>query len=129
MRWTGKTIFIWQVIREQIKQSIVREALLCFNFEDERLAGLEAANLHWAVEEYYRLNPGWRDRKRAVFFFDEIQAVPGWELFVRGAEITYIKTPEGFEVDFLVRYHGGREASSEMPDKIRVYRAADWLLS
>jgi len=83
MRRTGKTTFIWQVIGERVKQSIAREALLYFNFEDERLAGLEAANLHWVVEEYYRLNPDWRDRKRVVFFFDEIQAVTGWELFVR----------------------------------------------
>ncbi len=83
MRRTGKTTFLWQVIGERVKQGTVREALLYFNFEDERLAGLEATNLHWVVDEYYRLHPEWRDRKRAVFFFDEIQVVQGWELFVR----------------------------------------------
>lgn len=35
------------------------------------------------VEEYYRLHPEWRDRRRAVFFLDEIQVVPGWETFAR----------------------------------------------
>ena len=72
MRRTGKTTFIWQVIGQRVKQSIVREALLYFNFEDKRLAGQEAANLHCVVEEYYRLNPDWRDQKRVVFILDEI---------------------------------------------------------
>ncbi len=35
------------------------------------------------VETYYQLNPGWRDARRACFFLDEIQLVPGWELFAR----------------------------------------------
>jgi len=83
MRRTGKTTFLWQVLADRLKQGVDREGLLYFNFEDERLAGLAAADLHLVVEEYYRLHPEWRDRRRAVFFLDEIQAVPGWETFAR----------------------------------------------
>lgn len=83
MRRTGKTTFLWQVLADRLKQGVGREGLLYFNFEDERLAGLAAADLHLLVEEYYRLHPEWRDRRRSVFFLDEIQVVPGWEIFAR----------------------------------------------
>jgi predicted AAA+ superfamily ATPase len=83
MRRTGKTTFLWQIIGDRMKLGTAREGLLYFNFEDERLAGLNGANLQWVVEEYYRLYPEWRDRKRVAFFFDEVQAVQGWESFVR----------------------------------------------
>lgn len=83
MRRTGKTTFLWQVMADRLAQGVAREALLYFNFEDERLAGLNATDLHLLVEEYYRLHPEWRDRSRAVFFLDEIQGVKGWETFAR----------------------------------------------
>ena len=82
-RRTGKTTFLWQVLSDRLNQGTPREGLLLFSFEDERLAGMTAADLSLMVEEYYRLNPEWRDRKRAVFFLDEIQVVPGWEMFAR----------------------------------------------
>ncbi len=83
MRRTGKSTFLWQVLADRLGQGIGREGLLFFRFEDERLAGMTAADLHLIVEEYYRLHPGWRDRRRAVFFLDEIQVVSGWETFAR----------------------------------------------
>jgi len=83
MRRTGKTTFLWQVLVDRVKEGISREGLLFFGFEDERLAGMTSNDLQSIVEEYYRLYPEWRDKKTAVFFLDEIQAVPGWETFVR----------------------------------------------
>jgi predicted AAA+ superfamily ATPase len=83
MRRTGKTTFLWQVLGDRLKQGTAREGLLYFNFEDERLAGMTASDLQIIVEEYYRLHPEWRDKRKTVFFLDEIQAVPGWEPFVR----------------------------------------------
>ena len=83
MRRTGKTTFLWQVLADRLAKGIGREGHLYFNFEDERLAGMKAADLNLIVEEYYRLHPDWRDRRRAVFFLDEIQAVDGWEPFTR----------------------------------------------
>src|SRR3954447_13058701 len=73
MRRSGKTTFLWQVLRERLERGTARAGLLYFNFEDERLAGLTAANLHWLVEEYFLLHPEWRDQRRATFFLDEIQ--------------------------------------------------------
>ncbi len=83
MRRTGKTTFLWQMLADRLAQGTPREGLLYFGFEDERLADMTAADLHLVVEEYYRLNPQWRDQRRAVYFLDEIQNVPGWEIFAR----------------------------------------------
>ncbi|MDA8161571.1 MAG: ATP-binding protein [Desulfobacteraceae bacterium] len=83
MRRTGKTTFLWQILADRLEQGTGREGLLYFNFEDERLADMKAADLHLLVEEYYRIHPEWRDRKRAVFLLDEIQEVNGWEAFAR----------------------------------------------
>lgn len=83
MRRSGKTTFLWQVLADRLAGGAPRESLLYFSFDDERLAGLTAPDLHVIVEEYYRLHPELRDRRRAVFFFDEIQVVSGWEAFAR----------------------------------------------
>jgi hypothetical protein len=83
MRRSGKTTFLWQCLAERLAAGIPREALLYLNFEDERLAGLQATDLQWVVEDYYRLAPHLRDRQRVTFFFDEIQVVQGWESFAR----------------------------------------------
>jgi hypothetical protein len=83
MRRSGKTTFLWQVLRERLERGTAREGLLYFNFEDERLADMTAGNLQWLVEEYFLLHPEWRDQRRATFFLDEIQVVPGWETFAR----------------------------------------------
>lgn len=83
MRRSGKTSFLWQELASRHAGGVEREGLLYFSFEDERLAGMSARELNLVVEEYYRLNPDWRDRRRATLFLDEIQAVPGWESFAR----------------------------------------------
>jgi predicted AAA+ superfamily ATPase len=83
MRRAGKTTYLWQVVAERLAARTPREGLLYFSFEDERLTGMKAADLHLVVEEYYRLHPDWREKRRAVFLFDEIQNVSGWEGFAR----------------------------------------------
>lgn len=83
MRRAGKTSFLWQQLALRHQQGTPREGLLYFSFEDERLAGLQAADLDLLLEEYYRLHPDWRDARRCTFFLDEIQTISGWELFVR----------------------------------------------
>ena len=83
MRRTGKTTFLWQVIADRLAGGTPREGLVYFSLEDERLAGITGRDLGLVVEEYYRLYPEWRDRRRVVFLLDEIQNVPDWEAFAR----------------------------------------------
>jgi hypothetical protein len=67
MRRTGKTTFLWQVLANRIAAGTPREGILYFNFDDERLADLKAADLTVLLEKYYRLHPEWRDQRRALF--------------------------------------------------------------
>lgn len=83
MRRAGKTSFLWQVIADRVAAGTPRDGLMYLNFEDERLAGLQLADLALLVEEYYRRHPDWRDRRRATWLLDEIQLVTGWERFAR----------------------------------------------
>lgn len=83
MRRSGKTTFLWQCLAERFAAGTPREALLYFNFEDERLADLTTNDLQWVVEEYFSLHPSRRDSLPVTFLLDEIQLVPGWEMFVR----------------------------------------------
>jgi hypothetical protein len=83
MRRSGKTTFLHQLRRERLASGAARALVPYVNFEDERLAGLQGAQLGFLLEEYGRRVPD-ADRAGPVFWcFDEIQTVPGWERFVR----------------------------------------------
>jgi len=83
MRRAGKTTFLHQIRRERKEQGIPNERLPYINFEDERIAGMQAEHLHLFVEEYYRSYPAFRNTETVSWFFDEIHTVPGWERFIR----------------------------------------------
>ena len=83
MRRAGKTSLLWQILADRHASGTPREGLLYFSFEDERLADMQVQDLSLVLEEFFQLNPTWRDTRRATLFLDEIQLVPGWELFAR----------------------------------------------
>lgn len=120
MRRAGKTTFLWQILAERLAQGVAREGLLYFSFEDERLAGMTAADLNLVVEEYYRLYPEWRDRQRASFFLDEIQVVPGWETFAR-------RLLDSEKIDLFLSGSSARMLSREVATSMRG-RAVDALV-
>lgn len=83
MRRVGKTTFLHQLRRERTEAGVSRDRLPYVNFEDERLADLEARHLGFLIEEYGRRVPDAYERGQVTWCFDEIQLVPGWERFVR----------------------------------------------
>jgi hypothetical protein len=83
VRRSGKTTYLWQCLNERLEANTPREALVLIGLEDDRLAGLETADLAWLLEEYFRDYPELRGDPRVTFFFDEIQTVPAWERFIR----------------------------------------------
>lgn len=82
MRRTGKTYFLYQVMQEKLQQGIPKERMLYINFDDERLLPLNTTQLQLIPDTYYRLFPAFKQEK-CEFFFDEIQNIPSWELFIR----------------------------------------------
>ena len=83
IRRSGKTTYLWQCLSDRLAAGAPAESLILLGLEDDRLSGLEAADLSWLIEEYYQLNPSFRDDHTVTFLFDEIQTVSGWEGFVR----------------------------------------------
>lgn len=92
MRRAGKTSFLHQCRADLIAAGRTPAKLLYFNFEDERLGEMQASQLHLIPDIHLRLFPD-PAGEPITLFLDEIQRVPGWEVFVR----RLLDTP-GYEV-------------------------------
>jgi predicted AAA+ superfamily ATPase len=69
LRRCGKSTFLHQFLRRQ------QTDFFHLNFEDTRLAGFE-------INDFTRLSDEIRKRNINTLFFDEIQLVKGWEMFI-----------------------------------------------
>ena len=92
MRRAGKTSYLHQCRADMIEAGRHSSRLLYFNFEDERLADMQASDLHLIPETHLRLFPE-PASEPVTLFLDEIQLVSGWETFVR----RLLDTP-GYEI-------------------------------
>jgi len=82
MRRAGKTWFCYQKIKELIASGIKKEKILYLNFEDDRLLEFAVNHFQEILDVYFGKYPEHR-RDRCFFFFDEIQRIDQWELFIR----------------------------------------------
>lgn len=80
-RRIGKTSYFFQMVGK-LEAGVGRERILYVNFEDERILPLDVKDLNLIFDAYYELYPENVDRE-LYLFFDEVQNVPGWEVFVR----------------------------------------------
>lgn len=80
-RRIGKTFYFYQLINE-FKKKVPFDRILYVNFEDDRILPLSFKELNGLLEAYFELYPENKD-KEIYLFFDEIQNVKEWELFVR----------------------------------------------
>ncbi len=80
-RRVGKTYFLFSIINK-LRERVPRERIVYINFEDDRLFPLSVSQLNDLIEGYYELYPH-NKNKLVYFFFDEVQNVEHWELFVR----------------------------------------------
>lgn len=78
IRRAGKSFLMFQRIQEMLSNGISPEHILYINFEDDRLINLTIEDLDLIFRSYGELYA-----HKPIFFFDEIQIVPGWEKFVR----------------------------------------------
>jgi predicted AAA+ superfamily ATPase len=82
MRRSGKTYYLYQMMRELLGAGIPQEKMLYFNFADERLKPYGSGVASEVIEAFFALNPKARE-SGAYLFLDEIQEVPDWGLFLR----------------------------------------------
>ncbi len=81
VRRSGKTAFMALRRQQQIASGRAPESQLLVSLEDDRLAGMDVADLAWLLDEHARRYPH-LSRDRALYL-DEVQVVPGWETLVR----------------------------------------------
>jgi len=82
MRRSGKTWFCYQKIKELITSGIKKKEILYLNFEDDRLLEFNVNNFQEIIDVYFGKYPEHRTT-RCYFFFDEIQRIDRWEVFIR----------------------------------------------
>lgn len=82
VRRSGKSTFLFQLIQGLLDSGVSRENILYLNFFDDRLHSLQHENLALIAESYFSIYPEKKGEETIYCFFDEIQAVPGWEPFV-----------------------------------------------
>lgn len=82
VRRSGKSTYMYQRIQRLIDSGVPRQNILYLNFFDDRIHNLRHESLGVIAEAYYSLYPEKKNTETVYCFFDEIQAVPGWEPFV-----------------------------------------------
>ncbi len=82
VRRCGKSTYLFQRIEHLLAQGVPKENILYLNFFDDRLHPLRHEGLGRITEAYYYLYPEKKGTETVYCFFDEIQAVEGWEAFV-----------------------------------------------
>jgi len=81
VRRSGKSYILFYLI-ELLRKQVTSDRIIYLNFEDDRLFGLNLKDLNSIVDGYFEMFPDNRDKKIYIFL-DEVQAVEGWEVFVR----------------------------------------------
>ena len=80
MRRAGKSYTLYQDMQTKLATGVVQpEDFLYINFEDERIASIEAKELGLILDAYWEMF----DQKHPYIYLDEIQAIAGWEKFAR----------------------------------------------
>lgn len=82
MRRSGKTYFLFQTIRDLLKEKVDLERILYLNFEDDRLLPMDHQAMGKLIDTWYTLNPENHDHC-CYLFLDEVQNVEGWPLVLR----------------------------------------------
>ena len=81
-RRSGKSTFLFQLVRKILDGGARRDDILYLNFFDDRLRQLRRDGLAVILEAYFSLFPEKKNARKIYCFFDEIHVVPDWESFV-----------------------------------------------
>jgi hypothetical protein len=82
IRRSGKTSLFYHTMRRLEAEGVARQRILYLNLEDDRLYPIHASELELVLQAQAELFPEYQTGPRYLFL-DEIQAVEGWERFVR----------------------------------------------
>lgn len=90
VRRCGKSSMMKIVANSLVKSGIDCRKILWINFDDERLDGMDASELDEVLQAYREIFPD-TELSSVYMFFDEIQMIDRWELFVMRIYKSYCK--------------------------------------
>lgn len=90
IRRCGKSSLLGLVMNRLLENGVPRECILCIGFDDERFLSMSTEDLDEILQAYREMFPN-QSLKDVYMFFDEIQLVQGWELFVLRVYKNYCK--------------------------------------
>lgn len=83
MRRVGKTYLMYQHMKDLLSHGLEKEKILYINFEDDRLNTFSSKDFQTILDVYFEMYPNFTRATDLVFYFDEVQNIPGWEKFIR----------------------------------------------
>lgn len=90
VRRCGKSSMMKLVANQLVESGLSTDRILWINFDDERLTDMDCSELDEVLQAYREMFPE-LPLSEAYIFFDEIQNVDNWELFVMRLYKTYCK--------------------------------------
>ena len=81
VRRAGKSSLLMLTVNKLLASGVKREQILWVNFDDERLDRMPTEELDEVLQAYREMYPE-IELKDVYMFFDEIQNIDGWDLFV-----------------------------------------------
>ena len=90
VRRCGKSSLLHLTINRLLASGVDKEQILYIGFDDERLANMDVSDFDEILQAYRLMYPD-RPLSSVYMFFDEIQIVKGWELFVLRVYKNYCK--------------------------------------
>lgn len=90
IRRCGKSSLLGLTINRLLQQGIPKEHILYVDFDDERFLSMSPENFDELLQAYREMYPD-TSLKDVYMFFDEIQLIEGWELFVLRVYKNYCK--------------------------------------
>lgn len=90
IRRCGKSSLLGLTINRLLEQGVPRERILYVGFDDERFLSMSPDNFDELLQAYREMYPE-TPIKDVYMFFDEIQLINGWELFVLRVYKNYCK--------------------------------------
>lgn len=78
-RRSGKTWFMYQLIKRLLNKGVDKKDILFIDFEDYRLIGIQPEDIDAILSAFYQLT----NRYPGYLFLDEIQNLPNWSRVLR----------------------------------------------
>ena len=82
MRRTGKTYITYQRMKALLDSGVPLDRIVHVNFDDDRLKNMTLEYLRLVGDIHAEMFPA-AARQKCWYFLDELQDVPGWELYAR----------------------------------------------